>query len=64
MKQSTVIWHPMVVLTTTKTISRVFRLTSGEGQIVVVNICVILISFLITENTDVTDDCKNSRTPD
>ena len=60
MKQSTVIWHPMVVLTTTKTISRVFRLTSGEGQIVVVNICVILISFSITENTDVTDDCKNT----
>ena len=36
-----------MVLTTTESISRLFRLTSGEGQIVLVNICVILISFLI-----------------
>ena len=54
----------MVVLTTTKSISRVFRLTSGEGQIVLVNISVILISFSITEDThfhvsDLTDACKN-----
>ena len=53
----------MMVLTTTKTISRVFRLTSGEGQIVLGNIWVILISFSSTEDThfhisDVTDACK------
>ena len=52
-----------MVLTTTKTIYRVFRLTSGEGQIVVVNICVILIPFSITDDThfhisDLTDACK------
>ena len=39
-----------LVLTTAKSISRVFRLTSGEGKIVVVNISVILISFSITED--------------
>ena len=49
--QSTDIWQFMMVLTNTKTLSRVFILTSGEGQIVLVNICVILISFSITEDT-------------
>ena len=84
----------MMVLTTTKSISRVFRLTSGEaewqrtgnnfaetsgqrrpdedmlreeeeeGQIVLVNISVIFISFSITEDThfhvsDLIDACKN-----
>ena len=32
LSQSTGIWYFMMVLTTTKSISRVFRLTSGEGK--------------------------------
>ena len=64
LSQSTGIWYFMRVLTTTKSISWVFRLTSGEGQIALVTISVILISFSITEDThfhvsDLTDACKN-----
>ena len=64
LKQITGIWYCMMVLTTTKSISMVLRLTSDEGQIVLVNICVILISFSITEDThfqisDLTDACKS-----